>query len=420
MSGMTKSYPVPPGYAELDAAALPRLLADLPGVPERLGGGPDSWSAGEISDGNMNAVFRVRGPAGSVVVKQALPYIRAIGESWPFPVSRATFEHRAMIEHARHAPGQLPELIGWREDLALLVMEDLSEHVVLRHALVAGRRFPRLAQDLGRYLARTLVLTSDHVMTTSQKARLVEAFAGNSVLSETTQDVVFTGPYWTAPLNRLTPGQETLAAEFRSDGALKAAATEMKHIFRSRAEALVHGDLHTGSVMVRPGDTRVIDPEWAFMGPMAFDIGALIGNLLLAHASQPGHAGDRTDHAEWILETVAGLWTVFAGEFRTLARPDADGTLIPEVAGDGASDAFIDARLRDIFAETLGFAGAKMIRRILGISHVEDFEMIADVPTRAACEAVALRTARRLLLERRSLSSMAEVAALARGMSAGG
>jgi 5-methylthioribose kinase len=45
----------------------------------------------------------------------------------------------------------------------------------------------------------------------------------------------------------------------------------------SSAEALIHGDLHTGSVMVTREETRVIDPEFAFYGPMDFDVGAVTG-----------------------------------------------------------------------------------------------------------------------------------------------
>ena len=55
------------------------------------------------------------------------------------------------------------------------------------------------------------------------------------------------------------------------------------------AEALIHGDLHTGSIMMTTEDTRVIDPEFAFIGPMGFDVGAVIGNLFLAYFAQGGH-----------------------------------------------------------------------------------------------------------------------------------
>lgn len=65
--------------------------------------------------------------------------------------------------------------------------------------------------------------------------------------------------------------------------------------FCERAQALIHGDLHTGSVMVTTDSTQVIDPEFAFYGPMGFDIGAYLGNLILAFFAQDGHADQVND-----------------------------------------------------------------------------------------------------------------------------
>lgn len=65
--------------------------------------------------------------------------------------------------------------------------------------------------------------------------------------------------------------------------------------FCERAQALIHGDLHTGSIMVTSDSTQVIDPEFAFYGPMGFDIGAFLGNLVLAFFAQDGHADKGND-----------------------------------------------------------------------------------------------------------------------------
>ncbi|ESR36152.1 hypothetical protein CICLE_v100294801mg, partial [Citrus x clementina] len=66
-------------------------------------------------------------------------------------------------------------------------------------------------------------------------------------------------------------------------------------MFCERAQALIHGDLHTGSVMDTPNSTQVIDPEFAFYRPMGFDIGAFVGNLILPFFAQDGHAHEGND-----------------------------------------------------------------------------------------------------------------------------
>lgn len=47
--------------------------------------------------------------------------------------------------------------------------------------------------------------------------------------------------------------------------------------------------------MVTHDSTQVIDPEFAVYGPMGFDIGAYLGNLILAFFSQDGHADTVND-----------------------------------------------------------------------------------------------------------------------------
>ena len=41
--------------------------------------------------------------------------------------------------------------------------------------------------------------------------------------------------------------------------------------------------------MVSDSQTYILDPEFAYYGPMAFDVAKVIANLLLAAFSTPGH-----------------------------------------------------------------------------------------------------------------------------------
>ncbi|TQE09434.1 hypothetical protein C1H46_004927 [Malus baccata] len=50
-----------------------------------------------------------------------------------------------------------------------------------------------------------------------------------------------------------------------------------------------------------------------------------------------------------------------------------------------------------------------MIRRIIGVAHVEDFESIADASKRAGCERRALELAKLLLKERKKFQDINEV-----------
>lgn len=42
----------------------------------------------EVGDGNINFVYILEGPLGALCLKQALPYVRVVGESWPLTQAR--------------------------------------------------------------------------------------------------------------------------------------------------------------------------------------------------------------------------------------------------------------------------------------------------------------------------------------------
>ncbi|MBW8727390.1 MAG: S-methyl-5-thioribose kinase [Inquilinus limosus] len=407
-----------PDYRPLDEASIRPYLATLPAIRDALGGDPAGWQVTEVGDGNLNLVFIVRGSAGGLVVKQALPYVRLVGDSWPLPLDRAWYEWHALSEQASHVPHLLPKLHHFDPAMALIVMEWLTPHIILRKGLIAGTRYPLLAGHMAEFLAQTLFKTSDlHAPAAEKKAKMAP-FCGNTALCRITEDLVFTDPYRIAKLNRwTTPQLDGIAAEFRADAAAKVAVQELKWAFLTRAEALLHGDLHTGSIMVTETDSRAIDPEFAFYGPMGFDIGALLANFFLAYFAQEGHAtaaDDRGDYRSWLLVQAEAIWTGFQKRFLELWRAEGSGDAFTRelfADGDGALalDAHRKATMARLFRDTVGFVGAKMIRRILGLAHVADLETIADPDRRAACETKALRLARAFLVERDRFTGPADL-----------
>ncbi|CAN7554305.1 S-methyl-5-thioribose kinase [Bradyrhizobium sp. LjRoot220] len=410
-------------YRILRETDLRDYLAQLPAIACQLGGAPASWSISEVGDGNLNLVFIVRGGAGSIAVKQALPYVRLVGESWPLPLSRSHYEHLALTHQARLAPGLVPAVLHHDEALALIAMEFLEPHIIMRKGLVGGTTYPRFVDDITTFLARTLFLSSDLAVPAAEKKQGIAAFAGNHALCKITEDLIFTDPYRIVEQNRWTsPWLDTTAARFRGDLDLHVAVSRLKLKFMAAPEALIHGDLHTGSIMVTERETQVIDPEFAFYGPMGFDIGAVIGNLLMGYLASSGHEtspGDRRTFEAWLLETVESVWTEFARKFVELWRTEAKGDGYPPTLFAGANgaarlDAERQAYMAQLFCDTVGFAAAKIIRRILGLAHNIDFELIDDPKRRAICEARSLRLARAMLVDAASFASIGAVTNAAR------
>ena len=420
MTESPKGFPTPEHspYRPLDAAGLVALLAGMNDLRALLGSRPEDWQVREVGDGNLNLVFIVDGPTGSVCVKQALPYVRAAGPSWPIPLERAYFEHSYYVAVAPFVGNLIPKIYHYDPDLYCIVMERLSPHIIVRHGLIAGRRYRNLAHAMGEYVARACFFTSDLAWPFERKMDGIARFAGNKALMRISVDLIFRDPYITDERNRHTsPQLDQIVADLRRDGPLKAAVARFGQKFLTETQSLLHGDLHSGSVMVSENDTRVIDPEFAFYGPIGFDLGAFFGNLLLSWYSQPGHAtsdDDRLAYQDWILDQARTFWESFRSRFLALwaghARGDAWPAAMFCAAGDSAAlESAQNAFLNSLFADMLGFAACKMIRRILGFAHVIDFERIPDAALRGCCEADALALAHLLLTHPGQFRSVGDV-----------
>ncbi len=412
---------IPDGYVAFTADTLRARLADVAAVTDRLGADTGTWQVREVGDGNLNLVFIVESPKGALVVKQALPYVRLVGDSWPLPIKRCFFEYNALIRQAARDPGRVPEVHHFDEAQALVVMRYLSPHVILRKSIIAGDIHPNLGRDMGLFLARTLFRGSHLSMKAADVRADLALFSDNVALCDITENLVFTDPYFAAAMNRHTPGLDPWVTRLRADRDMKVAAQEMKLAFVSHAETLAHGDLHSGSIMVTAEDTQVIDPEFAVYAPFGFDIGMLLANFLMGYFAQSGHEetpGARDDYRRWLLTMTTETWEVFVAEFTRLWRTERTGILyartLYEDQGDviGAEQA-LGRLLSRIWADTLGFCGVEMHRRILGLAHIEDLESIADEGKRVVAERRALALGRELAVNRATIPGIGAVCALA-------
>jgi 5-methylthioribose kinase len=357
----------------------------------------DLRSVREIGDGNLNLVFVLADGAGrGLVLKQALPYVRLVGPSWPLGPDRARHEAESLRLHGRLAPGLVARLLDYDPDRYVLAIEDLSDHRVWRTALNDGLRHDGAAEAMGRYVGAVAFGTSVLGMGAAERARTL-ASSVNPELCLITEDLVFTEPYVDAGRNSVLAANEVDAAELAADRTMVEAMGRAKWTFMTRAEALLHGDLHTGSVMVRAAEgeqgpvdsAKAFDSEFAFYGPVAFDLGALWANYVIAAARATALGDD--DRAAWALGLCARTWDAFEAEFRRLWT---DGRADPRMFGDDLREHLLATWRREAWL----FGAAKMTRRIVGLAKTTDIESLPPELREGAARGV-LRTARQWVRE---------------------
>jgi 5-methylthioribose kinase len=378
-------------------------------IPQLFQPGSDLASQ-EIGDGNLNLVFRITEAATgkSIILKQALPYAKVVGESWPLTLDRARIESEALIIEEALVPDLVPHVYAYDADLALTVMEDLSDHVIMRRGLIEGNQYPLFAKHIGRFLANTLFFTSDLGKNQQEKKIQLGRFI-NPELCKITEDLIFDDPYRDAETNNIEATIRDAAELLWDDNELHFEVAILRNKFLTQAQALLHGDLHTGSIFIKPDSTKVIDPEFAYYGPMGFDIGAVLANLLLNFAAQEGWSKDeesRSAYRAYLTQTIKDVWTHFEENFRALWNEQGVDRVF---TAPGFQDYYMTNLLRD----TVGFAGAKMVRRVVGLAHVADIDKIEDAAARERAQRLALMIGTASIRANREVTTIDELIAIA-------
>jgi 5-methylthioribose kinase len=261
-----------------------------------------------------------------------------------------------------------------------------------------------VAQHIGAFAARTLFYTSDLFLPSAEKKAMQPRFM-NPVMRKLQEDLCFTQPYMPHPNNRWTRLNDAQVHAVYADDALRAEMFQLKERYMTHAQALLHNDLHTGSIMLNQGETKVIDPEFAFFGPIGHDVGSYLANLVLSYAAQEGHApteAERKDYRAWILNSLRETWLVFEREF--LAAWEKDG-----LADEWPSPTFKRQYMLRLLQDSAGFGAAEIYRRAIGLAHVVDLDSIPDDATRARAENLACGVARKWLMERQRLTTIDDV-----------
>ena len=406
-------------YEPLTIETLADRLGSVDAICKIVGDDTSKWNIDEVGDGNLNLVYTVSSESGNIIIKQALPYVRLVGDSWPLPLSRSFYEHEVLVRQAKRDPGSVPVIYYFDKEQAIIAMEMLLPHIILRKKLIAGEYINGLAQRLGEFCARNAFRGSDLSLQTADKKSDTAMFQGNLALMAITESLVFTEPYFEAEMNHHTEGLDPVVKTLRSDVKMKSEAQKMLMKFTSNTETLCHGDLHSGSVMCTDNETKVIDPEFGFYGPMGFDIGMLISNYLMAYFSQPGHRDSEklSEYQNWILKVIEETFETFQQEFKKLWNSERTGILFPrsmfEDQGD-SSDFALNKMLEHIWQDAVAICGIEMHRRVLSLAHNADFEEISDTKKRSQLEARNLMMGRELILNNNSIKNASALTSLAK------
>ena len=376
----------------------------------------------EIGDGNINYVFRARSQASgkSIIVKQADRLLCSSGR--PLDITRSKREADALRIYAALTPQFIPRIYAYDDTMSVICMEDISYCGNLRKELMAGRSLPAsFVENATSFLADAVFATSDLFLSPEEKKERVKAFI-NPELCAISETLVFSEPYCNGKKrNRITPGNENFIQKtLYNDEVLKAEVASLREIFMNKAEALIHGDLHTGSIFIGssagiPIDTngthdrnatseprtepcmKIIDPEFAFYGPIGYDLGNIIANLYCAWM-YAAFIREKRSAADTFIERIAAAIEALPQLFTAKALERCKTVPLSDPL---YNERYIRRRLAEIITDAYGFAGTEIIRRTVGDTKTAEFDAMGQDPRRITMERIIIKTACALIKRRR-------------------
>ena len=254
-------------------------------------------------EGNMNLVLRVCTPMRSFILKQARPYV----EKYPdiaAPTERSAVEAAYLEATAGNMgiAGKHPRLLH----------QDVDNHVLILQDLGNGQDYTRLYRQGSQWRKAQ---TAELLGYLSLLHRLTPTdFPTNDAMRALNHEHLFVFPLRNDTgfnLDSVQPGLQDLAQPLRQNEELRAKFDELGKLYRSKGTHLLHGDFYPGSWLATEQGLKVIDPEFAFCGPVEFDLGVFLAHLYLSrhekHALDAIRSYYANDYNQDLLLQFAGV-----------------------------------------------------------------------------------------------------------------
>ncbi len=391
---------------------LPYLRAHYPAFD--IGGEAKVSAIGddeEDTQGLINYVYRVRGQKGSLIVKQARENMRleddvvaagadacAAERSYSPPQDRNYSEYLSLKLRRAITPSCVPEVYYADRENHVFLMEDVSYLHPSRTLLSQGIVIDGLGERCAEFLCDNHFYTTEFYMDTDEFRQLSRCFinTGMRAIMENWLFLRDTPVHQCPPLTR-----HFLPYIF--DGQVVVQSHLLRHKYMNSTQAFIHSDVHTTNIFADDSQIKVIDMEYTFAGPCAYDLGYLLASLVSQYCSAvfrpfPSQ-GERAGFKRYILSTI---YTLVDGYQKRFAAHWDDEAKPVYRSCPGFRDAFLENMVPDI----VGFAAMPMFTLcVSSFGFTQEFEIIPDEAGRLHALQLYCTLGRRFLMERERIRS---------------
>ena len=377
-------------YREMDEKTLLEYLVSRDVISES-----DAKEATvcEYGDGDMNHIFRVSVPGmDDFIVKQAMPHGK-IDVTCFEPVQRMMYENEYASYYADALDGMIENRLFCDNEQALAAYSIIDGASKLRDVLMGpdARNYNLIGEQLGRYVGIEFV-TSSTLKTPSHRKKAQERMFKNERQRQLTEMYILTAPFCDYNDNNVGDVNQADLKRIIDDKSIWSRAKLMLMDFLSNHQCVIHGDLHAANVLVTDDDdVTVIDYEFASWGPVAYDLGTLIGNIILS-----ARTNQLTMRSPFGMRCASAMISSVIMGFRNVLEERA-----------GLSDGILDDLLSDTIRDACWYAGCFIADRTYGYARFPEVTSIADDSMRRKASSLLIGDIEFLMRKRHTHESLA-------------
>ena len=362
-------------------------------------------SVEEDGDGFINMVYRVSDGKYHLIVKQSTLEPRCDSD-FDLDINRFRLEYESMQIRKAIIPDLIPDLYDCDDENHIFITEDVSYLRISRFQLLKGVIFPNLADQIARYMAGNNFYTSEYYLDGVTFRNLTVHF-----MNSTMRNIMDIGMFLTSVSeedtvgNPLDPDFVTFSKRICADPEVRLSRQKLRHLFMTKGECLIHGDLHTSNIFASQTQAKVIDMEYTFCGPFSYDMGYFLANFIAQYAAalfRPyKDESERQKFKEYCLFIIRETYLKFCDYFCQYWDEDAKPVYqnVP-----GLQEDFRLTSLR----EFIGFAATAMLGRIVGDIPYPDYDDIDDYVARHNAKCYSIILNRQMLVKWEQYNSIDE------------
>lgn len=360
----------------------------------------------EDGDGYLNFIFRVSDGKKNVIVKQG----RKVGRNEGFTdlsSERTRLEFESMMIRKAIVPEYIPDLYFYDEENQVFVTEDVSYLKIMRFQLNKSVIFPGFDKLAADFLSRIHFYTSELFMDTELFRKIDNHFTNHKMRS-IFDNILFVSKEEFGDEKyglSLDPKVADCVRDIVFDPEAILERYRLREIFMKTSEALIHCDYHTSNIFIGDGKMKVIDMEYSFCGPVAFDLGYLFGNLISQYVCagfRPYDAKeDRETFRNYIMDTIEGIYTEYCRLVTVYWNRDAK----EEYKGvKGLQEDFF----KKLLSRTIGYCSTANLFRIASEIDFPEYSAITDQNLMRQAVTQSALMDRRMLLNRDKYKNIRE------------